>query len=166
MPQLSRALASEPLLAAHLLGPLCAVISGHRSTRLHHEIPALRKPSSSSSRKSPLTARYQPLVYSRIVGNPYLGIISGLPVNRECMKVVAPKINARDSLVFNVLLSLACRHHCLTCTMRFRDRSAVAASVACSRLTWRYDSFFPSESCGLDSLVSLDWRRPRCVIFS
>src|SRR5258708_2605580 len=83
MPQLSRALASEPLLAAHLLGPLCAVISGHRSTRLLHEIPALRKPSSSSSRKSPLTARYQPLVYSRIVGNAYLGIISGLPVNRE-----------------------------------------------------------------------------------
>src|SRR5260221_10312920 len=82
MPQLSRALASEPSLAAHLLGPLCAVISGHRSTRLHHEIPALRKPSSSSSRKSPLTARYQPLVYSRIVGNPYLGIISGLPVTR------------------------------------------------------------------------------------
>jgi 6-phosphogluconolactonase len=48
-----------------------------RTTRLHHEIPALRKPSSSSSRKSPLTASYQPLVYSRIVGNPYLGIISG-----------------------------------------------------------------------------------------
>src|SRR5258708_34798130 len=83
MAQLSRALASEPLLAAHLLGPLCAVISGHRSTRLHHEIPALRKPSSSSSRKSPLTARYQPLVYSSIVGNPYLGIISGLPVIQE-----------------------------------------------------------------------------------
>src|SRR6266853_6394530 len=82
---------------------------------------------------------------------------SELPVNRECMKVVAPKINARDSLVFNVLRILACRHHCLTCTMRFRDRSAVAVSVACSRLTWRYDSFFPSESCGLDSLVSLDW---------
>src|SRR6266446_5601739 len=99
MPQLSRALASEPLLAAHLLGPLCAVISGHRSTRLHHEIPALRKPSSSSSRKSPLTARYQPLVYSRIVGNPYLGIISGFPVtrpefgpphlSRECYRLIA-----------------------------------------------------------------------------
>src|SRR5882762_2018619 len=82
MPQLSRALASEPLLAAPLLGPLCAVISGHRTTRLHHEIPALRKPSSSSSRNSPLTASYQPLVYSRIVGNPYLGIISGLHSGR------------------------------------------------------------------------------------
>src|SRR2546421_11306452 len=88
MPQLSRALASEPLLAAHLLGPLCAVISGHRSTRLHQEIPALRKPSSSSSRKSPLTPRYQPLVYSRIVGKPYLGIISGLLVTRQQSAVV------------------------------------------------------------------------------
>src|SRR6266436_112510 len=63
-------------------GVTCALISGHRTTRLHHEIPVLRKPSSSSSRKSPLTARCQPLVYPRIVGNPYLGIISGLLVIR------------------------------------------------------------------------------------
>src|SRR6267378_7341142 len=107
MPQLSRALASEPLLAAHLLGPLCAVISGHRSTRLHHEIPALRKPSSSSSRKSPLTARYQPLVYSRIVGNPYLGIISGLSVIQEvrCVGVLDP-IPTKPSCVVSFFTNL------------------------------------------------------------
>src|SRR6266403_2394783 len=98
MPQLSRALASEPLLAAHLLGPLCAVISGHRSTRLHQEIPALRKPSSSSSRKSPLTARYQPLVYSRIVGKPYLGIISGLPFISGQFFESHPQIGVADKL--------------------------------------------------------------------
>ncbi len=126
MPQLSRALASEPLLAAHLLGPLCAVISGHRSTRLHHEIPALRKPSSSSSRKSPLTARYQPLVYSRIVGNPYLGIISGLSVIQEvrCVGVLDP-IPTKPSCVVSFLPISTPQLH----TASIRTRAAMRARL-------------------------------------